>query len=197
MTAQRRVQGMPWRRRAQILCVASLWICVAAMASGLEPPERAPLVSEEILFSSAEGRFRVVLPAEPVVSESTRRTFLGTIAETRYLADAGDTHLAVEIYDLPPVAAILLPEGTILDRARDALVKGAGDRAVATRDASHQSFPAREVSYELSDRPARIGRALLVLVEPRLYIALASWPSASPPPPEVERLFESFEIWSP
>jgi hypothetical protein len=204
MTTQRRARGSSARRdsrarrrRVQILCVASLWICGAATARDLELPERVPVAPEEIVFSPPGGRFRVVLPAQPVVSGSTRRTLLGTIVEVRYAADIGDTRVARELYDLPHLAAILLPDSAILDRASDGLVEGAGGRVIAAREASHQSFPAREVSYELSDRSARIERALLVLVEHRLYIALATWPSASIAPPTAERLFETFEVWPP
>lgn len=195
MVSRRR--GRAARHRAQILCLASLWICVAATARNLELPERAPVTSEKISFSSSGGRFRVALPAQPIVSRSSRRTFLGRIVETRYVAEVGDTRAIVELYDLPHVAAILLSEGAILDRALDGLLENAGGRRIAARDATHQSFPAREVTYEISDRPARMERALLVLVERRLYIALATWPSAEAPPTAAERLFESFEIWSP
>jgi hypothetical protein len=196
-TAQQRVPGLSPRRRAQILCLASVWICVAATARGLELPERAPVSSEELSFSPPAGRFRVALPAQPIVSGSSRRTFLGKIVEKRYVVNVGDTRVAVELYDLPHLAAILLTEGVILDRARDGLLENVGGRAIAAGDTSHQSFPAREVTYELSGRPARTERALLVLVEPRLYIALATWPSGSAAPPAAERLFESFEIWPP
>jgi hypothetical protein len=197
MTAQQRALASSQRRRVPILCLASVWICVAATARDLEPPERAPDASEEISFSPPEGRFRAALPTQPVVSGSFRRTFLGKIVEKRYAVNVGDTRVAVELYDLPQVAAILLTEDSILDRARDGLLENVGGRAIAARETSHQSFPAREVTYELADRPARIERALLVLIEPRLYIALASWPSASSAPPAAERLFESFEIWPP
>jgi hypothetical protein len=203
MTAQRRARGFPprrearvGRRRAQILCVASLWICSAASARPLEVAEPAPPASREIAFSPPEGRFSALLPAEPVVSTVTRRTFLGAVVGTRYVVEIGDTTVAVELHDLPRMARLLVPANAILGRARDRLVEDVGTRVVAARDALRGGFPAREVTYEL-ERPARIEEALLVLVERRLYIALATWPRGSAIPPAARRLFESFEVWPP
>ncbi len=180
-----------------MLCVAGLWIYSAAPARALEAAEPAAPASREIVFSPPEGRFRVVFPAEPVVSTASRRTFLGAVVETRYAVEIGDTSVAVELHDLPPLARLLLPAGAILGRARDRLVEGAGRRAVAARDAPHLGFPAREVTYDLSEQPARVEKALLVLVGSRLYIALATWPRASAIHSAAERLFETFEVWPP
>ena len=181
----------------QILCVASLWICGAAPARALEPAERVPLASREIVFSPPGGRFSVRVPAEPVVSAKTRQTLFGAVVETRYAVEIADTSLAVELYELPRIAAFLLPASAILGRARARLLEGTGGRAVATRDAPHRGFPAREVAYEIPEQPIRVEKALLVLVEHRLYIALATWPRALAAHPAAERLFETFEVWQP
>lgn len=181
----------------QILCVASLWICGAAPARDLEPAERVPLASREIAFSPPGGRFSVHVPAEPVVSAKTWQTLLGAVVETRYAVEIGDTSVAVELYDLPRLAAFLLPASAILGRARDRLVEGTGGRVVATRDAPHRGFPAREVTYEIAEQPIRVEKALLVLVEHRLYIALATCPRALAAHPAAERLFETFDVWQP
>ena len=136
------------------------------------------------------------MPKKPVVSTATRRTFLGPVVGTKYAVDVGDTTVAVELHDLPRMARFLLPANAILGRARDRLVEDTGGRVVAARDALRGGFPARQVTYEL-ERPARVEEALLVLVERRLYIALATWPSGSAIPPAAQRLFESFEVWPP
>jgi hypothetical protein len=195
MTAQRR-EARVGRRRAQILCVASLWVCSAAPARPLEVAEPAQPASREIAFSPPDGRFSASFPAEPVVSTATRRTFLGAVVATRYAVETGDITVAVELHDLPRMARFLLPADAILGRARDRLVEDVGGRVVAAADALRGGFPARQVTYEL-ERPVRVEEALLVLVERRLYIVLATWPSGSAVPPAAQRLFESFEVWLP
>ena len=42
-----------------------------------------------------------------------------------------------------------------------------------------------------------IERALLVLVENRLYIAIATWSEPAPSDAPLARFFESFEVWAP
>lgn len=203
MTARRRARGCPprrgaraGRRRAQILCVAGLWICSPAPARALGAVEPALAASREIALSPPDGRFSAFFPAEPVVSTVVRRTFLGAVVGTRYAVEMGDTTVALELHDLPRMATFLMTTSAILGRARDRLVEDVGGRVVAARDALHGGFPAREVTYEL-EQPARVGKALLVLVERRLYIALANWPGASATHPAAERLFGSFEVWPP
>ncbi|MDH3519109.1 MAG: hypothetical protein OEM49_01525 [Myxococcales bacterium] len=148
-------------------------------------------------FDSAEGGFRVLLPAEPQVVRSTRRTVLGSIQEVRFATALADTEMAVELRDLPRIAVLLLSSAGILNRARDALLEAAGGRLIDADDAPRGGHPARSLRYEIGGSPPRRETALLVLLENRLYIALATWPVSSEGGADAARFLDSFEIRSP
>lgn len=193
----RRSRAATKAARALALLSSALWIGAAAPVGGSDRPEPAPLQPEWRAFRSEEGRFSVPLPAAPAVTASTHHTLLGPIRGSMYAAELGDLSVSVELHDLPRIAAFLFSPDTILDRARKALLEGVGGRPLDAESAPHMGHPARDVRYALADPAFEIERALLVLVERRLYILIATWPEPAPSDAHLARLFESFEVWAP
>jgi hypothetical protein len=183
--------------RALILFSCVVWICAPALGRADDRDESVPLPSGWRTFKSPEGRFSAPFPSEPVATTSTHRTLLGPIHGALYAADLGDLRVSVELHDLPRLAAFLLSTDTILERARKGLLEGVGGRAIDERSVVHRGYPARETRYALTDPPSAIERALLVLVENRLYIAIATWSEPAPSDAPLARFFESFEVWAP
>lgn len=183
--------------RLLALLASFLGICGPAPAHGLDAGEPPPHSPQWRSFRSPESRFSVSVPSAPEVTTKTHPTIVGPVRETRYAAGFGETVVAIELHELPRIAVFLLPTGAILDRAREELVKATGGRVIASRDATHRGHSARELTYEIPQQPILKERALLVLVEHRLYIAFATWPEGSQAGPAAARVFESFEIWAP
>jgi hypothetical protein len=146
-------------------------------------------------FRSEAGRFAVAFPGPPRYSSTSHATFAGPVRSAEYLVEAGPVELRVEIHDVPALAGLVLSDAALLRRAEGDLLGEEG--AVEHRDEAtqHQGYPAREVSYRLDPSDGRDGRALLVLVARRLYIAAALHPPGAGADPVLERFFASFEVW--
>ncbi len=170
-------------------------VAVALVALGLTPASAAERAWEP--FRSEAGRFAVRLPAPPEQSRTSHGTLAGRVESAEFRVEAGAIELRVELHDVPAVASFLLSDGALLARAQHDLLTD--ERALEHRDfaATFQGHPAREVRYRLADGEGRDGRALLVLVGSRLYIAAALHPPGAASAPAVERFFDSFEVWSP
>src|SRR4029453_14135517 len=87
--------------------------------------ERRP--SEWARFEPSDGRFAVEMPGVPAVERDAHWTPGGSITMTKYWLRAGDALLAVEMHDIPPVAAAIISDDRILDQARESLLDDGQD----------------------------------------------------------------------
>jgi hypothetical protein len=90
---------------------------------------------------------------------------------------------------------LLLTSDAILDRARAGFLEDVGGRVIDSRSTTRSGFPAREIHYTRPDPSSPEERALMVLVERRLYIVIATEPG--PPEASAARILRSFEVWRP
>src|SRR5262245_236234 len=104
--------------------------------------ERRP--SEWTAFAPDGGYFAVELPGPPAVEGDSHWTPVGTIAMTKYWLRVGDALLAVEVHDIPPVAAALVSNDRILDEARDSVVRDMRGSLIEGRALEVQGAPARD-----------------------------------------------------
>jgi len=181
--------------RALILFTCALWVGGPALARGTDGD---PVVSEASVwrpFRSPEGRFSILFPGAPVVTSSERGTILGPVRGKRYAVEMGGTRVTVAFHDLPRIAIFLLTSGAILDRARESFLEDVGGRMIDSRSTTHDGFPAREVHYTRPDPASPEERALFVLVEGRLYLAIATEPG--PPEARAVEVLQSFETRRP
>ena len=146
------------------------------------------------VFAPDGGRFSVALPGAPTVERDATWTPFGSVRMTKYWARVGDALLAVELHELPPVAASFISDDRILDQARDSLLHDVDGTLIESRALEFSGAPARAFVYRLPGRARLAERVLAVLVERRLYLVtgMARAPSTDP---EVARFLASFRCW--
>jgi hypothetical protein len=177
-----------------LLAVLSLLSTLGPGAPGTILPQRGDGGALRTV-ESEEGRFRLQLPDSlPAAARKSRSTVLGPIHEAHYVLEWGEARVSVELYDIPPVAARLLPNGFLLDRAASGLVADMEARELDRAPVERQEHPARVVTYELPGEPAALERALIVLVGIRLYVVAVTAPPGDPLDGGLERVIDSFEI---
>jgi len=155
----------------------------------------APAAAAEwSVFAPPDGRFTVELPGAPAVERDSHWTPVGSVTMTKYWRRVGDALLAVELHDLPPVAAALVSDDRILDQAREGVLRDTGGALLEGRALEVQGSPARDFTYQLPGSARLSEHALAVLVDGRLYIltGLARAPASDP---AVARFFGSFRCW--
>jgi hypothetical protein len=113
---------------------------------------------------------------------------------TKYWLRAGDALLAVEMHDVPAVAATLVSDDMILDQARDRLLRDVDGTLLEGRELAFQDAPARDFVYRLPGNSQLAERVLAVLVGRRLYL-VTGMARAPVSEPEVARFFASFRFW--
>lgn len=174
--------------RAWCAKIAEL-LALAALLAGAAAP-----AGEWAVFAPHDGRFSVELPGAPAIERDSFWTPVGSVAMTKYWLRVGDALLAVELHDLPPVAAALVPDDRILDQARDSLLRDVGGTLVESRAVEFSGAPARDFRYRLPGAAQLEERVLAVLVGTRLYL-LTGMARAPVSDPGVAHLFASFRCW--
>jgi WD40 repeat protein len=145
-------------------------------------------------FTSAEGRFRVLMPGEPVKQDQVAPTPAGPITVHMFMDEnkAANYSFTVGYNDIPPFA----PRGnddTMLDGVRTgALASFPGARLVGEQRIKLGSHPGRDLTIDLAAKG--MVRQRIYLVGNRLYQLLVarsgSWPSAA----AIDKFFDSFEL---
>jgi hypothetical protein len=163
-------------------------LALAALASA---PARA---AEWSSFAPRDGRFTVELPGMPTVERDAHWTPVGSIAMTKYWLRAGDALLAVEMHDIPPVAAALVSDDRILDQARESLLDDVQGTLIEGHALVFAGAPARDFRYRLPGPTPLEEHVLAVLIGTRLYM-VTGMARASISDPDVVRFFASFRCW--
>ena len=166
------------------------WIAVVALLT-----LAGPVAAEWRVFASQTGRFQVEFPEQPRLRERERGTPLGAVRETKHIVDLADeTHVAIEVHDMPWLATRLVPSRSILDQVRSGILEDTKAVQLESQETRHQGEPAIDFTFRLPN--LRIERALAILVDSRLYILTGRTPSRPPREDAVlQRFFGSFEFW--
>lgn len=161
-------------------------------ASRAVPPSAEPLLHR---VESEEGRFRAFLPEPlPEPERRSRATLLGPVHEVHYVLPRDDGRVSVEFYDIPRLAALIVPSSLLLGQAADGLVEDMQARELDRALQERQGYPACLVRYALPGQGGGVERALIVLAESRLYLVVVTSPPGTDLGPELERVVDSFEI---
>jgi hypothetical protein len=163
-------------------------LAVAALAASAVRASGWPV------FAPADGRFAVELPGQPVIERDSHWTPVGSVVMTKYWLRVGDSLLAVEMHDIPPVASALVSDDRILDGAREGVLHDVSGTQIEGKSLTYQGAPARDFRYRLPGEARLEERVLAVLVERRLYLVtgMARAPESDP---DVARFFASFRCW--
>ena len=175
---------------------ASVRVAVlAAGLLGLGSAGAGASPAEWRVFASQAGRFQVEFPEHPRLRERERGTPLGSVVETKHIVDLADeTHVAIEVHDMPWLATRLVPSRSILSQVQSGVLEDTNASLIESREASHQGEPAVDFTFRLPN--LRIERALAILVDSRLYILTGRAPDRTPDEDAIiRRFFGSFEFW--
>jgi hypothetical protein len=88
-------------------------------------------------FTSEEGRFSISVPAQPVKSETSQKSFIGTVTNHVFTSESGkDDSFTVDYSDIPHFALHFAGADTIYEHAKGALLKQTFGKATAYSDVS-------------------------------------------------------------
>jgi len=146
-------------------------------------------------FRSDSGRFRIGFPGElPATRALPVEKFTVTTNNISHEVTVEQTEFSVELHDIPRIAAMLLSQDFILDRAKEGMLADIGAHELSSREVSRQRYPARQVRYEMPDR-GLVGESLLVLARQRLYLVSSQHPAKREPPVPFSAFLDGFEFW--
>jgi hypothetical protein len=128
----------------------------------------APVVNKP--FTSKEGGFRVVMPADPQERTQKLQTPIGPIDLHMYLIDKGDTAYLATYSDYPENVANQDPK-QILDGVVDGSIKSSKGELITSKDIKIGGFPGREYDYKIPIPGGQtgLGRSRVYPVKSRLY----------------------------
>jgi hypothetical protein len=147
------------------------------------------------VFHSEEGGFQVEMPGEPVASESSEETFVGSVTNHLFTVQLPSEEFTVEYSDLPQLALVLGGPTTILKKAKEALLKDVRGEELTFRLYRKKGNERAELCYagRPGDNPGVFGFARFFLRGDRIYVAHFMLSDGRRIDPErVERFLGSF-----
>jgi outer membrane lipoprotein-sorting protein len=143
-------------------------------------------------LSSAEGRFKVLMPAPPTSQTLTLETHRGIIVHHSYAARTSGMTCIVDYADLPREFADPGNANTLFDEARDQFTKNVQGKLANETVISQDGYPGREVRAHIFGGEAV---ARFYLASNRLYqLVITSPDPATRSGPEIDTFFSSFKI---
>jgi hypothetical protein len=164
---------------------------LAGAALVLAGPLQAQSAARWQSYHSAEGRFKVAFPGEPVTKRGKFRTATGDIPSTQHTAgDGAEATYDVRYSDYPGKIMAKLTPAKLLDAARDGLVAQSKGKLASEKPFSMGKVAGRE--QEIVGEDGTRYRIRLLLVENRLYqlTAMARPPARA----DEDRFFGSFQL---
>lgn len=166
-----------------------------ALALALPALAQAATPEEWIIFAPEQGDFRIEVPHAPRLERDARPTPVGDVIETKYFLEYAGAELSIEIHEMPAIAAAVMPDGIILDQARDGVIDNEEGTPIAERELTFQGSPARAFTYSVPGE--RFEQALTVLVGKRIYLLTGTSKHEPYTHPDIERFFASFRFLPP
>jgi hypothetical protein len=157
------------------------------------PTQAEPARGE--VFVSREGRFAAAFPAEPVGERAGRQTWAGRMEAGSFEVENAGLRLRVEFHDVPRLATLVLPSGTLLDLARQGVLDDMQARDVSVERTELRGHPGLVLRYEPGDRPGTREECRIFLVAARLYVAFARADASGEPHEAAARFLATFEAW--
>lgn len=169
------------------------------------PPEAPPAPPAAAFawrsFERPDAGFSVDLPGEPTHVTEQSDSEAGPVEARAWTVETPGLALRVEHHDLPRLAVMLLTRHRLLTTSATRLVEDRRGDEVQREDWSLDGYPGLRVLYTRSDHGGAREEARLVLVERRLFIAIArvgaGSAEAAAAEAAVRRFFESWSVWPP
>jgi len=147
-----------------------------------------PAASEWINYTSAAGRCRFLMPAEPRVTEQSLETGAGKLVNNVFLALTQFAVFSVSYADIPPNTP---KSKSLLDSVRKGVLNGIKGTLISSSNISHKGYPGREFQA-LSDSGTYTAR--IFLVNARLYQLVVVAVPGKVPSADVHRFLNSFDL---
>jgi hypothetical protein len=174
-----------------------MWLVTVLGALASYGADLAPSISPSWkLFESQDLGFRILLPSEPVRTESVRDTFVGKVKEFRLLAELPGAEFVVQVRELPRATRWFVTDNYILSKVKDGFLAG-GERPAISDDAiTRDGNPGRYLRYEDPKRGEGdwVEDALIFLVENHLYFVVVARNGSAEAALPIEKFFRSFEF---
>lgn len=146
-------------------------------------------------FSSAEGRYTVLMPGAPTEKTQNLKTPVGDLSMHGAFLDHNHSGYLVMYNDFPEAFAQAAAQGSAaLTDSRDSLVEGShgklvGDQAITLMG----KYPGREIQMEMPDG-TRALRARMYLVKNRMYRVVITALKDDLFTKDANKFMESFKI---
>lgn len=147
-----------------------------------------PAPGEWISYSSEAGRFGVLMPAEPRVTEQGLEIGGGKLVNNVFLALTQFAVFGVSYADFPPNTS---KSKSLLDKVRKGVIDGINGTLTGSSNISHKGYPGREFQAS-SDRGLYSSR--IFLVNARLYQLVVVAVPGKVSDADVHRFLNSFEL---
>ncbi|MGH9966663.1 MAG: hypothetical protein ACREBG_02355 [Pyrinomonadaceae bacterium] len=149
---------------------------------------RTTLLPEWIKYSSAAGRFTILIPVEPKFTENQVDSAVGKLVNNVYMALTDAGAFAISYADYPANNA---DPQAVLDNVLDGAIKGIKGTSISSTNITHKGHPGREfqASTEGSVYTSRI-----FLVNNRLYQIVVVTAPGKVSAAEINRYLTSFDL---
>lgn len=147
-----------------------------------------PAPGEWISYSSAAGRFGVLMPAEPRVTEQGLEIGAEKLVNNVFLALTEFAVFGVSYADFPPNTS---KSKSLLDNVRKGVIDGIKGTLISSSNISHKGYPGREFQAS-SDNGLYTSR--IFLVKARLYQLVIVAVPGKVSPADVHRFLDSFDL---
>jgi hypothetical protein len=188
--------------KLRIIATATVFapVCLAASVSATtiaelkQLPNRASVATQPLQvaqagwknFSSAKGKFAVLMPGQPTEETQTSKKDDVTINNHTFLVETEEGVFFVEYSDFRADISMIKPDA-ILEAGCKGLSQDGG-KLLSKRSIALGEYPGREVEYTTKD--GITGKARIFLVGQRLYQLHVVTPEVA----DANKFFDSFEV---
>lgn len=179
-------------KKAHAAALLALLACAHAFAQ--QTAELPPELWEPL--NSAEGRFKVLLPAKPAVEKKEVDSPVGKLTLYAYSAANDRGYFLASYGDYPAEPRDAANAETVLDAVQAGVLKGIEAEALAgARKISLGGFSGREFSAKKEMQGMKVVfNWRIYLAGRRLYQLAVVTPETPAPSPAVAKFFSSFDI---
>lgn len=141
-----------------------------------------------IKYSSAEGRFSILLPSQPKTSEQSVDSAVGQMTNHVFLSQTGSAAFALSYADYPQNDA---DPQKVLDEVRAGALKGINGQLISVKNITHKGYPGREFQASVE---GALYSSRIFLVKTRLYQMVCVAPAAQLSNEQINAFLTSFDL---
>jgi hypothetical protein len=146
-------------------------------------------------FSSAEGKFSVLMPGTPQNHSQSLNSPFGPVTTYAFVYSNNDSAFAVSYTDYPQDPTRGINTQKVLDGARNSLLAKPGGTLIGESSISLGSYPGREVQMVTAEGDGKHAlRTRVYLVNSRLYQVMVVLPNEEASSENAVKFLDSFKL---